>query len=61
MAGVNEQVAKRCADRIRAYWAERGHKVRVSVRQQNTDRDVLFPLKSDMVDGLPKSMKRHDG
>lgn len=43
---------------IKAYWAERGHKVRGSVELVKAGGDKSYTVVSDMVDGLPRSAKR---
>jgi hypothetical protein len=43
------------ANRLTAYWAKRGHSVRVEVVPMD-DSGVTFTLKSDMVNGFPRTM-----
>ena len=53
------------AARIAAYWAKRGHTITtevVPIKAFVDDRDVtLFTLKSDMVNGLPRSKAEAGG
>lgn len=56
----DQHIAQTCADKIRDYWAERGHKIKVTALYLPSDngRNALWTIKSNMVDGLPRSMKK---
>lgn len=53
-----QHIAKKCADNIRKYWAERGQKVRIKTALNRDGRNGIWILQSDMIDGLPRGLKR---
>lgn len=50
--------AERLADRIRAYWAERGAKVDTRVEYAFAKPFPLAVVRSDMGDGLPRGFRQ---
>ena len=48
-----------CAARIRAYWKERGYDVNVRVETVKHLNHVGSYVRSDMVNGLPRSYRDH--
>lgn len=56
----DQHIAQRCAENIRDYWAARGHKVKASAFYTASDngRNALWTIKSNLIDGLPRTMKK---
>lgn len=51
---------ERRARRIHDYWAERGHAVETLVVSVGGSRYAVLGVRSDMIDGLPRSARRQD-
>ena len=54
---TNKEGAERLRRQITAYWAERGHTVKVEVINQgfdNSARGARYDVRSDMKNGLPR-------
>lgn len=57
MTGRNELIAQACVERIRKYWESRGHKVKVTYGHESEHSGALYPITSDMRNGLPKGAR----
>ena len=55
---TSEEEARKHLSAIKAYWAERGHKIRGSVELVKAGGNKSYSVVTDMIDGLPRTMKR---